>query len=776
MKFDARRVHPNAPSGGLTDYRTKLFLTVLVAVNAAIAAFSMSIYLFSGRSLQREAVSLYVVQTRSAAQMIDRVVENALFQLLSVSLDPDVSHVLGSSFSHESTPAGTVRRVQERLRQIVVQNPAVDSVFIARTDTSFFVISEHGPFTDRNLFIDSDFVSDFALHSQSGAMNQPVIMRRTVPRPIDAFQSTNRDVLTLSVPPNRSHPEGAIVMNLRVDWLQRFVGDATENLSGLTWFEIRQPAPPRSSVRILAGESQDGDGELALSEIESRVGEPGVQVWRRHVVFSHSPSAATTLQHVVRRTDLFALARIVRLLIVVIWIILAASSVPLALAAARLFYRPVNDLFAYLAEGVPAPTRGYTRKDLSAIEREYRLVTDRASLDQRMVAEYKPLHDEVILLKTLLGQLDHVADTSNTIAELHRRIQDSPSWCVVLEIDGYREYSQTYSLSQRSSDLGSIVRAVRDEFDTSLIVSHLIEDRVVFLASGDVVPDEGALAERLIHMRAPIEDYLQTTVTISIGALSKSIEELPVSFRTAQIALEHKFLQGKGHTIWARDVRHDASSDTLKDEQIKKLQQSIRALKRNAAAQELNNCLTSVLPGCYLKQTYTVLSNRILAAIQSLPEAEALPLPPTGDVAEFIVQAETITDLYNWFFALLNRVFRALESARGSRNETNLKRIETLIEEKHADPLLQIADVAEQFRLSATYFGRFFQELTGTTFSSYVNSVRMKHAAAMLMNTDLPVQEIAMRSGFNSTQYFIRVFRRQFRMTPKTYRERHKGQ
>ena len=57
------------------------------------------------------------------------------------------------------------------------------------------------------------------------------------------------------------------------------------------------------------------------------------------------------------------------------------------------------------------------------------------------------------------------------------------------------------------------------------------------------------------------------------------------------------------------------------------------------------------------------------------------------------------------------------------------------------------------------------------TFSSYVQLLRLNQAAWLLTQTQLPVAEVAVKSGFASIKTFHRVFKYQYGMAPGEYRK-----
>ena len=78
---------------------------------------------------------------------------------------------------------------------------------------------------------------------------------------------------------------------------------------------------------------------------------------------------------------------------------------------------------------------------------------------------------------------------------------------------------------------------------------------------------------------------------------------------------------------------------------------------------------------------------------------------------------------------------------------------------------------ARIMHLEKNYFCRYFKSLTGTTFAKYVNIIRSQAAQNMLRTTDLPVNEIAVKCGFNTIRTFNREFKLLTGVTAGKYRQ-----
>lgn len=98
------------------------------------------------------------------------------------------------------------------------------------------------------------------------------------------------------------------------------------------------------------------------------------------------------------------------------------------------------------------------------------------------------------------------------------------------------------------------------------------------------------------------------------------------------------------------------------------------------------------------------------------------------------------------------------------------KELLAYVRERYTEKL-SLGDLARQFHLSEKYISRYFKEHFQITFSTYVNHLRLTCAKKLLETTDLPVTEIALRSGFPNVSYFIRTFKSSYGVSPLKYRK-----
>ncbi|MGE7623631.1 helix-turn-helix domain-containing protein [Viridibacillus sp. NPDC096237] len=92
----------------------------------------------------------------------------------------------------------------------------------------------------------------------------------------------------------------------------------------------------------------------------------------------------------------------------------------------------------------------------------------------------------------------------------------------------------------------------------------------------------------------------------------------------------------------------------------------------------------------------------------------------------------------------------------------------------YTDSSLNLTTLADFLGISTSYLSMLFSSTKGITFKQYLNEKRLTHAMQLLKETSLPISEIALTTGFNDANYFSKVFKSNFTISPIAYRQQMK--
>jgi len=83
-------------------------------------------------------------------------------------------------------------------------------------------------------------------------------------------------------------------------------------------------------------------------------------------------------------------------------------------------------------------------------------------------------------------------------------------------------------------------------------------------------------------------------------------------------------------------------------------------------------------------------------------------------------------------------------------------------------------EIAESVHLSVARVRQLFKTETGTSLARYLRNLRLKQAKHLFETTFLSVKEVAARIGITGINYFIREFKKMYRVTPARYATRYR--
>lgn len=101
---------------------------------------------------------------------------------------------------------------------------------------------------------------------------------------------------------------------------------------------------------------------------------------------------------------------------------------------------------------------------------------------------------------------------------------------------------------------------------------------------------------------------------------------------------------------------------------------------------------------------------------------------------------------------------------------SQVNKILTYIKEHYTEPI-SLDDICNAMSMSKQYCMRIFKKYMHITISDYILDLRMRHAAYLLSNTHMNVNQTADYLGFSNTSYFSRVFKKYYGISPSEYVE-----
>ncbi|MBN2028826.1 helix-turn-helix domain-containing protein [bacterium] len=176
----------------------------------------------------------------------------------------------------------------------------------------------------------------------------------------------------------------------------------------------------------------------------------------------------------------------------------------------------------------------------------------------------------------------------------------------------------------------------------------------------------------------------------------------------------------------------------------------------------------SEFPEMFVIQKFLIKAERVIrinGPTKKIIEKKLWQLPDMGDVQRILAIVE-ILDILSKSDDLNTIISESYVKHLGILNSN--ERIQNvhqhILENLHNS--ISLEKIASVAHMSRTGFCRYFKSVTGKTFSTYVNEIRINHACKLLIEGKSNIAQIGYDCGFHQPSYFNRIFKAFTHKTP----------
>lgn len=139
---------------------------------------------------------------------------------------------------------------------------------------------------------------------------------------------------------------------------------------------------------------------------------------------------------------------------------------------------------------------------------------------------------------------------------------------------------------------------------------------------------------------------------------------------------------------------------------------------------------------------------------------------------EFLKNISDIFHFRMWLLGSISDNYKLLQEKDLNQSAEVINKVKTYIIENLGNDL-SLNTVSEKVYLSSAYLSKLFKDETGITYIEFITQKRIEKSRELLLNTNLSIEEISQKVGFNTPHYFTKKFKESFGMTPSTFKQEH---
>lgn len=344
------------------------------------------------------------------------------------------------------------------------------------------------------------------------------------------------------------------------------------------------------------------------------------------------------------------------------------------------------------------------------------------------------------------------------------------------DVQTNRLVQQAVDIMQQS--LGDIhERSAAYVGDGRLVVVFSFKERSEHAAASEA----GRLMSKLRHS---LELFLNLKCIYAVGHICGSLPQLGASYRSAERQLDAvppsieqpasrrpsekaDQAEGRGTSVFTQRV-------SLTIEEQKQLLLAVERLDKEGMHRLIASVFASIRHQPVHSHTVQMIVGELLhigdkawkrGMPTASPETATGELPSRSDLGKI----DNIGELEQWLLRYYDCLLKLLRQQRaiGPYSRHVSQAIDLILEKYPGYITLELA--AGAIGLNPSYLSRIFKEETQSTFSEYVNRVRIEAGRKLLESGQYSIKQVSSQVGFSTHNYFFKVFKEVTGLTPQAY-------
>lgn len=360
---------------------------------------------------------------------------------------------------------------------------------------------------------------------------------------------------------------------------------------------------------------------------------------------------------------------------------------------------------------------------------------------------------------------EDICRSCNTI--LHCGQENRSFYVGMITIDEYRFLSGYESNGQ--DILNTIDTAIRRLSNDRILPLH-INDYSYLLLSGTEL---NRAASRLLEQQKEAARW----ITVCLYENRRPLEQMPVLCQEmSRFRQWHVKMYGSGHIILC-----DGQKEARKSQEKEKPAEygTLIACLQNGEKEEIKKWLDNYFlewserEGGIGKGAFE-LTEKIYSSVIAVNSAVEEQMEDKAELYGLLSAAEGISLLREILEQFLEKITDILSGLSGDRRLEIVNRVRQIIEKEYSEPLT-MEYLAEKVYMSPNYLRTLFKDYTGETILEYITRIRMERSVVLLKETNMRVNDISKKVGYENPSHYCAVFRKQMGVTPNQFRSKLTG-
>lgn len=362
----------------------------------------------------------------------------------------------------------------------------------------------------------------------------------------------------------------------------------------------------------------------------------------------------------------------------------------------------------------------------------------------------------------------------------------APDFFPLNDSDFYRVY--LWKIHSIIPDIQAKVQSIaRQLSDTGMLTSYICSQKdeksilMIVRFSSPLECFSQKIDQFLLH--ALHRENLKHAASCAYGSLIQGFRNIYESYNQAVIALQSYFFCGPGNILPYQNTCQSHNVSHIKTEypilSLTPLLKGLRSQNKDKCTTFINQIYatyqnqTTLLPDMIRNEYYKIISAIDQIAIELTDINWQSDKHQTKYLWQRINSLETLEECHRCAIEETELFFQNINCIASNRKI--ILDVMQIVQNHYNDPELYIRQIAQQVYMTPNYLSTLFKKEVGKTIGNYITEIRLEQSARLLTETNMKLYDISKAVGYTDTNYYSKLFKKHYYMTPAEYRNRISG-
>ncbi len=432
-------------------------------------------------------------------------------------------------------------------------------------------------------------------------------------------------------------------------------------------------------------------------------------------------------------------------------------------------YKTVADIIKKIETNFE--TQSNDVEDKNEYSRINKMIDAAAQLNDKVEKQEKQVRADVVL-KLLLGLINNDVENGNNSYD--RMFKTDKFMSAVFCTAAYEKLFENETMS--SSERFSTVKLIITNIFTELMepygtVDAVVIENIVFLFSPDekyISSAQDIMCEKAQETVELIKKYFELNIGCGLSTIQNGISNVCMSYREALSAL-NAGMQSESYTVKLYSGQESAGKNYYYPvEQAQYLIMLLNKADSDSALGQIKMIIDMNSDAMQFANLRKALITDIAGTI--MKAAQNIGYDLDGEKLMDCVNSSDNSAITAVFETYVDDICSFVNKGSLGHMDTMVDKVNAIIADNYTNTEFNVNMIADMLNVNANYLSAIYKRKTDMNILDNIRALRVKEAKRLIVETKIPLENIAKQAGFGSITTFNRVFKKFTGISPGIYR------